>query len=92
MIIILSFSTYSFAALEDAKNIKKVYSDVTVGCTACHPQGDFKGLNDYGKAYKDAGGSVEAVKLIEASDSDEDGITNAEEIKTGTNPGDSTSK
>ena len=91
-VIILIFSRYSFAALEDAKNINKVYKNVTVGCTACHPQGDFKGLNKYGRDYKDAGRSIGAVKSIDTSDSDADGMANSEEIKAGTNPGDHTSK
>ena len=91
-VIILSFSTYSFAAMSDGKNVQKVHDDATVGCTVCHPQGNFKGLNEYGKAYLDAGRSVEAVKAIDALDSDGDAVSNADEIKAGTNPGDATSK
>ncbi|MCK4994513.1 MAG: hypothetical protein KAS13_05650 [Candidatus Omnitrophica bacterium] len=90
--IILSFSSYVFAAMADGKNVQNVHSDATVGCTVCHPQGDFKGLNEYGKAYKDAGRSVEAVKAIDDADSDADGVTNAVEINAGTNPGDATNK
>ena len=90
--IVLSFPAYSFAAISDAKNVQTVYDQATVGCTVCHPQGNFKELNEYGKAYKDAGRSVEAVKAIDASDSDADGVTNSDEIKAGTNPGDAASK
>lgn len=91
-IILLGFLTYSFAAMSDGENVQKVHSDATVGCTVCHPQGNFKDLNEYGKVYKDQGRSVEAVKAIDASDSDGDGVTNADEIKAGTNPGDAASK
>ncbi len=91
-VIVLSFSTYSFAAMSDGKNIQKVHTDATVGCTVCHPQGNFKSLNEYGTAYKEAGRSVDAVKAIDAADSDADGVANADEIKAGTNPGDASSK
>ncbi|MFH1093473.1 MAG: hypothetical protein V1739_04865 [Candidatus Omnitrophota bacterium] len=91
-IIVLGFSPYSFANMTDAKNVQKVHADATVGCTVCHPQGNFKDLNAYGKAYRNAGRSVEAVKAIDEKDSDADTVTNADEINAGTNPGDATSK
>lgn len=81
-----------FAAMSDGNNVKEVHEGVTVGCTACHPEGNFKEVNSYGKAYNDAGRNVDAVKAIDALDSDEDGVVNADEIKAGTNPGDATSK
>ncbi|MCG2712605.1 MAG: thrombospondin type 3 repeat-containing protein [Candidatus Omnitrophica bacterium] len=90
--IVLSFLPYSFAAMPDAKNVQKVHTDATVGCTVCHPQGDFKALNEYGKAYLAAGRNVDAVKTIDDLDSDADGVTNADEIKAGTNPGDAAGK
>ena len=92
MAIVLSFSAYSFAAMPDGKNVQEVHSGATVGCTVCHPQGNFKELNSYGKAYNEAGRSVEAVKAIDAQDSDADGVSNADEINAGTNPGDAASK
>lgn len=82
----------SFAAMPDGNNVKEVHEGATVGCTVCHPVGNFKELNSYGKAYNDAGRSVDAVKAIDAADSDGDGVSNADEIKAGTNPGDATSK
>ena len=78
--------------MPDAANVKQVHEGATVGCTVCHPEGDFKNLNSYGKAYKDAGRDVDAVKAIDNADSDSDTITNADEIKAGTNPGDASSK
>ena len=92
MVIILGHTFSCFAAMSDGKNVQKVHVDATVGCTVCHPQGNFKDLNEYGKAYLNAGRSVESVKAIDASDSDGDGVTNADEIKAGTNPGDATTK
>jgi len=92
VMIVLSFSSYSIAAISDGRNVQKVYTDAIVDCTVCHPQGDFKSLNEYGKAYNEAGRSVEAVTAIDVMDSDKDGLTNAEEINAGTNPGDATSK
>ena len=82
----------SFAAMPDANNVKEVYEGVTVGCTVCHPEGNFKELNSYGKAYNNSGRNVDAVKAIDAVDSDQDGVANYDEIKAGTNPGDDTSK
>ncbi|MBU1045365.1 MAG: thrombospondin type 3 repeat-containing protein [Candidatus Omnitrophica bacterium] len=81
----------SFAAMPDANNVKQVHEGATVGCTVCHPEGNFKELNSYGNAYNDAGRSVDAVKAIDGADSDEDGVSNYDEIKAGTNPGDAES-
>jgi hypothetical protein len=78
----------SFAAMADANNVKEVHEGATVGCTVCHPEGDFKSLNSYGQAYNDAGRNADAVQAIDADDSDGDGVSNADEIKAGTNPGD----
>jgi len=82
----------SFAMITDGSNVKEIYEGATVACTACHIAGNFKELNSYGKAYNDAGRSVEAVQMISENDSDSDGVNNADEIKSGTNPGDATDK
>jgi hypothetical protein len=81
-----------FATMQDANNVKEVHEGSAVGCTVCHPEGNFKELNSYGQAYNDAGRSVDAIKAIDAADSDGDGVANSDEIKAGTNPGDDTSK
>ncbi len=86
------FVSTSFAAMPDANNVKGVYEGATVGCTVCHAEGNFKELNSYGTAYKDAGRNVDAVKAIDQSDSDGDGVANSDEIKAGTCPGDAASK
>ena len=92
IVIVLGYTFNCFAAMSDGKNVRKVHSNATVGCTVCHPQGNFKELNEYGKAYNDAGRSVEVVKTIDALDSDADGVENADEINAGTNPGDVASR
>jgi len=86
------FVATSFAAMPDANNVKEVHEGATVGCTVCHPAGNFKELNSYGSAYNDAGRNLDAVKAIDQADSDGDGVANSDEIKAGTNPGDATSK
>ncbi|MFH1062678.1 MAG: thrombospondin type 3 repeat-containing protein [Candidatus Omnitrophota bacterium] len=88
----LIFVSTSFAAMPDANNVKEVHEGATVGCTVCHPEGNFKEVNSYGKAYKEAGRNVDAVTAIDAADSDGDGVSNYDEIKAGTSPGDATSK
>lgn len=89
---IICFSGYLYAAMSDANNVKEVYEEAAVGCTVCHTEGNFKALNTYGQVYKDAGRNIDAVKAIDLGDSDGDGISNADEIKAGTNPGDLQSK
>ncbi|MBU4304935.1 MAG: thrombospondin type 3 repeat-containing protein [Candidatus Omnitrophica bacterium] len=76
-----------YAAMPDAQNVKAVYENATVGCTVCHAEGNFKELNAYGKAYNEAGRSVDAVRAIEGADSDGDGSSNGDELNAGTNPG-----
>jgi hypothetical protein len=89
---IAAFVIPSYAAMPDAENVKVVHEGTTVGCTVCHVEGNFKEVNNYGKAYKEAGRSVDAVKAVDAADSDEDGVANGAEIAAGTNPGDAASK
>ncbi|MFH2144534.1 MAG: thrombospondin type 3 repeat-containing protein [Candidatus Omnitrophota bacterium] len=78
----------SYAAISDVNKVREANPDVTVSCTVCHEAGNFKALNEYGQAYKDAGRNADAVQAIADEDSDADGVTNAEELKAGTNPGD----
>lgn len=62
------------------------------GCSICHIAGDFKKLNPYGTALKGKGTDVKALRAVEKLDSDKDGVTNINEIKAGTLPGDPKSK
>ncbi|MFH2138063.1 MAG: thrombospondin type 3 repeat-containing protein [Candidatus Omnitrophota bacterium] len=86
--LILIGSMPSYAAVADANNVKEAIEGATVECTACHAPGNFKELNSFGTAYNGAGRSVEAVTAIAGDDSDGDGVSNADEISAGTNPGD----
>lgn len=69
-------------------------------CTTCHvkalPKKDDAAHNPYGKALQATiatkPGSAPDFKAVEPLDSDEDGATNLEEIRKGTNPGDPRSK
>ncbi|KAA0256559.1 MAG: hypothetical protein EDX89_00210 [Acidobacteria bacterium] len=69
-------------------------------CTTCHvkplPKKDDAAHNPYGKALAATisakPGSTPDFKAVEPLDSDEDGATNLEEIRKGTNPGDPRSK
>jgi len=90
--VLIVATSFSYAAMADANNVKEIHKDATVGCTVCHPEGDFKSMNAYGQAYKDGGRNVEAVTALDAQDADGDGVINADEINAGTNPGDPASK
>jgi hypothetical protein len=59
-------------------------------CTLCH-LGYPPTLNAYGAAYKSAGRNSAAFATIENLDSDKDGFTNLQEIKSLTFPGDAAS-
>jgi hypothetical protein len=60
-------------------------------CAVCH-NGDSETLrNQYGKSWEDAGADAAAFKAIEKKDSDRDGVSNLDEIKGGSNPGNATS-
>jgi len=87
VVICLVAAVCVYAAMPDAQNVKAVYENTTVGCTVCHAEGNFKELNAYGKAYKEAGRSVAAVKAIADANSDGDGLSNGDELNAGTNPG-----
>ncbi|NSW77479.1 MAG: hypothetical protein HPY54_00405 [Chthonomonadetes bacterium] len=82
---------------------KKTYpaapeSDLTKAkCTVCHVKG--KELNVYGKDLQKAlqekktkDLTAEILKSIEKLDSDKDGVSNGDELKAGTLPGDPKSK
>jgi len=74
----------------------KIGSKTYGSCDYCHqtykttePHGNILDtLNSYGQAYKDAGESPDALKAIEALDSDLDGVINSVEIQALTFPGD----
>ena len=60
-------------------------------CQACHRDGGGSPLNKYGEDFKEQGKNTAAFKAIASLDSDNDGISNADEAVAKANPGDKTS-
>ncbi len=60
-------------------------------CNACHTEGGGTALNNFGKAFKEAGKNDAAFAKIANTDSDGDGTANAAEAAAKANPGDKTS-
>ncbi|MHB1459258.1 MAG: hypothetical protein ACYC0V_20300 [Armatimonadota bacterium] len=62
-------------------------------CLTCHTKpGGGKQLNPYGLDFRENAANEESLRKIRPLDSDQDGSTNANEIKAGTLPGDGKSK
>lgn len=61
-------------------------------CGVCHVRTNGGGLNSYGKMLDGEKVNAESMKAIEDKDADKDGISNINEIKAGTLPGDAKSK
>ncbi len=59
-------------------------------CKICHVKGSE--LNVYGKALNAKPKTAASLKAVEKLDSDKDGVSNIDEIKAGTLPGDAKSK
>ncbi len=86
----------------DQKRFEKLYYDYLVpdtdlyyaSCKVCHI--NKRELNSYGRALQRAkkagkGPEVEIYLVVEEKDSDFDGVSNGEEIRLGTKPGDADS-
>ena len=71
------------------------YFQVTYGklvpCELCHSSGGGTERNGYGRDWQRHKEDLTAFKSIEALDSDGDGISNGDEIRQGSNPGDEAS-
>lgn len=100
VISVLSFNTaHTFSYLTDDFNFE--YSTngtrggTTLGsCITCHGDGGYGSINLYGDALIGAGvlsDSVAAFRAVQIDDSDGDGVTNIDEILSGTFPGDPSS-
>ena len=61
------------------------------GCNVCHKEGGGSKRNAYGDDWQRSGEGPDAFALIERRDSDGDGAGNLDEIRGGSNPGDSSS-
>lgn len=69
-----------------ARNYKQQFGYIP-SCLACHSEGGGSPLNNYGKAFKDAGSNLAAFGKIASQDSDGDGAANDVEAKAKSNPG-----
>jgi hypothetical protein len=88
----------AFATMDLQKDFLKKYPDSKVKCGSCHakpmPKKDDAALNKFGTdmgKVKGKDGKYDFTAL-EKMDSDGDGVSNGDELKKGTNPGDPASK
>ncbi len=88
----------AFAAMDLQKEVLKKYPDSKVKCGSCHtkamPKKGEAAVNKFGadlNKVKGKDGKYDFVAL-EKLDSDGDGVSNGDELKKGTNPGDPASK
>jgi len=90
-LVFLSNPTPVSANTGDLGSIKTKYPKIAGSrldtCNLCHTA-SIPSLNPYGAAYKSKGRNAAAFGLIEALDSDGDGLTNIQEINGLTFPGD----
>ena len=95
----LGVGTAALATMDAQKQFASTYPDAKglAKCSTCHtaamPKKGQADVNAYGKALgkADKDGKFDFAK-IEKLDSDGDGVSNIDEIKKGTNPGDPASK
>jgi len=99
VIAALGVGTAALATMDAQKQFASTYPDAKAlaKCSTCHtkamPKKGDADLNPYGKdlGKPDKDGKYDFAK-IEKLDSDKDGVSNIDEIKKGTNPGDPASK
>ena len=84
-------TSLSQARQADLAAYDAVYGDVAgrpKGCQVCHFSPDGKGpRNLFGRDYQQAGKNKEGLRAVEQKDSDNDGVINLDEIRTGHFPG-----
>jgi hypothetical protein len=88
----------ALATMDIQKEFLKKYPDSKMKCGSCHtkamPKKDDAGVNKFGadiNKVKGKDGKYDFAAL-EKMDSDGDGVSNGDELKKGTNPGDPASK
>lgn len=86
-VIVLCVVTDAFA-LPSSRRLFEAKYGYKVTCALCHEKGGGSSSNDYGKAFLRAGANRPAFAKIEARDSDDDGVSNGQEIQSRANPGD----
>ena len=97
--LLLAATVIAEAHNKDQKHFEKLYYDYLIpdtdlyyaSCKVCHISK--RKLNSYGKALRRAKKAgmepeVEIYLAVEEKDSDYDGVSNGEEIRLGTKPGD----
>ena len=65
--------------------------DKAVGCQLCHGHGGGTERNAYGAAWQKLGENQQGFHTLEGQDADGDGVSNLDEIKAGSNPGEKSS-
>lgn len=98
-IVIAIISSAAFATISWNKQFKSTYTSkpdsaiTKASCVVCHLKPTGKGgLNSYGKSLDGKAVSAQSLKSVENKDADGDGVSNINEIKAGTLPGDANSK
>ena len=91
-------ATTAYATMDLQKQFLQKYPDSKMKCGTCHtkamPKKDDAALNKFGadiEKVKGKDGKYDFAAL-EKMDSDGDGVSNGDELKKGTNPGDPASK
>ncbi|MEI8281871.1 MAG: DUF2231 domain-containing protein, partial [Armatimonadota bacterium] len=93
----IGLSLTAQATPEFLKKFKEVYSQPNAQCITCHtapPERNAFGKEVFVALEKAKTGELtaEILKSVETGDADNDGVSNGDEIKAGTLPGDPTSK
>jgi hypothetical protein len=78
-------------ALPSSKRLFQSNYGYKVSCNLCHTDGGGSRRNEYGLAFYRSGFNLAAFKKIEKKDSDQDGVSNVDELIAKSNPGDAKS-
>lgn len=90
LLILLVSSSVLYSKPIYTRMYKQTYGYIP-SCNSCHKDGGGSNLSTYGEAFKKNGSNLDAFSKMAGVDSDGDGITNENESKAKSNPGDKTS-